>query len=41
MARHVEVAGAAHLVPLGAPGAANMLILDYVADLTRVQAGEP
>jgi 3-oxoadipate enol-lactonase len=39
-ARHVEVAGAAHLVPLEAPDAANKLILDFVADLTRVQAGE-
>jgi 3-oxoadipate enol-lactonase len=40
-ARHVEVAGAAHLVPLEAPDAANTLILDFVAKLTRVQAGEP
>src|SRR5215471_18969493 len=33
--RHVEVAGAAHLVPLEAPEAANKLILDFVADLPR------
>ncbi|MGA8441843.1 MAG: alpha/beta hydrolase [Candidatus Sulfotelmatobacter sp.] len=39
-ARHVEVPGAAHLVPLEAPDAANRLILDFVRDLTRVQAGE-
>jgi len=36
-ARHVEVAGAAHLVPLEAPDAANQLILDFVANLPRVQ----
>jgi 3-oxoadipate enol-lactonase len=29
------------LVPLEAPDAANTLILDFVAKLTRVQAGEP
>jgi 3-oxoadipate enol-lactonase len=40
-ARHVEVAGAAHLVPLEAPDAANTLILNFVADLTPVKAGEP
>ena len=34
-ARHVEVAGAAHLVPLEAPDEANALILDFIADLTR------
>jgi 3-oxoadipate enol-lactonase len=39
-ARHVEVPGAAHLVPLEAPDAANTLILDFVRDLTRVQAGQ-
>jgi pimeloyl-ACP methyl ester carboxylesterase len=33
--RHVEVAGAAHLVPLEAPEAANELILDFVADLRQ------
>jgi 3-oxoadipate enol-lactonase len=32
-ARHVEVPGAAHLVPLEAPDAANRLILDFVRDL--------
>lgn len=32
-ARHVEVPGAAHLVPLEAPDASNKLILDFVADL--------
>ncbi|SRR5258707_15017150 len=35
-ARHVEVAGAAHLVPLEAPEAANTLILDFVRDLPRL-----
>jgi 3-oxoadipate enol-lactonase len=40
-ARQVEVAGAAHLVPLEAPDAANKLILDFVANLTTVQAGKP
>jgi 3-oxoadipate enol-lactonase len=35
-ARHVEVPGAAHLVPLEAPEAANKLILDFVADLPQV-----
>lgn len=34
-ARHVEVAGAAHLVPLEAPEASNKLILDFIADLPR------
>ena len=33
--RHIEVAGAAHLVPLEAPETANKLILDFVADLPR------
>ena len=32
-ARHVQVPGAAHLVPLEAPDAANRLILDFVRDL--------
>lgn len=36
-ARHVEVDGAAHLVPLEAPEAANKLILDFVADLPPAQ----
>jgi 3-oxoadipate enol-lactonase len=35
-ARHVEVAGAAHLVPLEAPDASNTLILDFVAGLPRL-----
>jgi 3-oxoadipate enol-lactonase len=35
-ARHVEVADAAHLVPLEAPEPANKLILDFVADLTQI-----
>jgi pimeloyl-ACP methyl ester carboxylesterase len=35
-ARHVEVTGAAHLVPLEAPEASNKLILDFIADLPRV-----
>ena len=35
-ARHVEVAGAAHLVPLEQPEAANKLILDFIADLPPV-----
>jgi pimeloyl-ACP methyl ester carboxylesterase len=30
------VPGAAHLVPLEAPQAANKLILDFVADLPQV-----
>lgn len=34
-ARHVEMAGAAHLVPLEAPEASNKLILDFIADLPR------
>ncbi len=36
-ARHVEVAAAAHLVPLEAPEASNTLILDFVADLSRAR----
>jgi 3-oxoadipate enol-lactonase len=32
-ARHVEVAGAAHLVPLEQPEAANALIVDFLAKL--------
>ena len=36
-ARHVEVSGAAHLVPLEAPHEANELILDFLRDLP----GEP
>jgi 3-oxoadipate enol-lactonase len=35
-ARHVEVAGAAHLVPLEAPDAANRLIFDFVRNLREV-----
>ena len=35
-ARHVEVPGAAHLVPLEAPEPANKLILDFVAELPQV-----
>jgi 3-oxoadipate enol-lactonase len=34
-ARHTEVSGAAHLVPLEAPHEANPLILDYLRDLPR------
>jgi len=34
-ARQVEVPGAAHLVPLEAPQAANSLILGFVRDLPR------
>jgi 3-oxoadipate enol-lactonase len=37
-ARHVEVAGAAHLVPLEAPDDANRLILDFVRELPRASA---
>jgi 3-oxoadipate enol-lactonase len=33
-ARHVEVPGAAHLVPLEAPEAANKLILDFIAEVS-------
>jgi 3-oxoadipate enol-lactonase len=33
--RHVEVPGAAHLVPSEAPDASNSLILDFVRDLPR------
>lgn len=32
---HVEACGAAHLVPLEAPGEANSLILDFLRDLAR------
>jgi 3-oxoadipate enol-lactonase len=32
-ARHIEVSGAAHLVPLEAPDQANRLILDFLRDL--------
>src|SRR5262245_49476593 len=32
-ARHIEVSGAAHLVPLEAPDEANRLILDFLQDL--------
>jgi 3-oxoadipate enol-lactonase len=35
-ARHIEVSGAAHLVPLEAPHEANPLILDLLKDLPRV-----
>jgi pimeloyl-ACP methyl ester carboxylesterase len=35
-ARHVEVPGAAHLVPLEAPEASNALILEFFADLPQV-----
>ena len=31
-ARHVEVPGAAHLVPLEVPNAANSLILDFIRE---------
>jgi len=34
-ARHVEVSGAAHLVPLEAPHQTNPLILDFLRDLPR------
>ena len=34
-ARHIEVSGAAHLVPLEAPHEANPLILDFLRDLPR------
>jgi TAP-like protein len=34
-ARHVQVAGAAHLVPLESPEVSNTLILDFVKDLER------
>jgi 3-oxoadipate enol-lactonase len=34
-ARHVEVSGAAHLVPLEAPHQANPLILDFLRDLPQ------
>ena len=34
-AGHVEVSGAAHLVPLEAPHEANRLILDFLRDLPR------
>jgi 3-oxoadipate enol-lactonase len=34
-ARHVEVAGAAHLLPLEQPEASNKLILDFVQALPR------
>jgi pimeloyl-ACP methyl ester carboxylesterase len=34
-ARHIEVSGAAHLVPLEAPHHANPLILDFLRDLSR------
>jgi len=34
-ARHIEVSGAAHLVPLEAPDEANRLILDFLRDLPR------
>lgn len=36
VARHVEVPGAAHLVPLEAPDQANPLILDFLRELPRV-----
>jgi 3-oxoadipate enol-lactonase len=35
-ARHIEVSGAAHLVPLEAPHEANPLILDFLRDLARL-----
>lgn len=35
-ARHVEVADAAHLVPLEAPEESNSLILEFIADLPTV-----
>jgi len=34
-ARHIEVAGAAHLVPLETPDEANPLILDFLRDVPR------
>jgi 3-oxoadipate enol-lactonase len=34
-ARHIEVSGAAHLVPLEAPHEANLLIIDFLRDLPR------
>ena len=34
-ARHIEVSGAAHLVPLETPDKANPLILDFLRDLAR------
>ena len=34
-ARHVQVSGAAHLVPLEAPHQANLLILEFLRDLLR------
>jgi 3-oxoadipate enol-lactonase len=34
-ARHVEIPGAAHLVPLEAPDQANPLILDFLRDLPQ------
>jgi len=34
-ARHIEVSGAAHLVPLEAPHEANPLILDFLRELPR------
>jgi len=34
-ARHVQVPGAAHLVPLEAPRQANTLIIDFLRDLPR------
>jgi len=34
-ARHIEVSGAAHLVPLEASNEANQLILDFLQDLLR------
>ncbi len=35
-ARHVEVAGAAHLVPLEAPEASNTLILEFVSKIATL-----
>ena len=35
-ARHVEVAGAAHLTPLEQPETSNKLILDFVGGLPRL-----
>jgi 3-oxoadipate enol-lactonase len=34
-ARHVEVAGAAHLVPLEQPEETNRLVLSFIARLPR------
>ena len=34
-ARHIEISGAAHLVPLEAPNEASQLILDFLRDLPR------